>query len=137
VQISILLRENTSNTFIQLFRYTIVGGIAFIIDFSSLFAFTEFLDFHYLFSAALAFTLGLITNYSLSVSWVFDKRSVQNRHKEFVAFTLIGLMGLLFNEFFMWFFTEIVAFHYLISKLCSTFFVYAWNFTVRKLLLFR
>lgn len=137
LDISKVFRDNTSNIYVQLFRYTIVGGLAFIVDFSSLFIFTEFLNIYYLISAALAFSLGLTTNYFLSISWVFDKRSLQNRYAEFFAFAGIGLVGLLLNEFFIWFFTEIALFHYLISKIISTFFVYAWNFAVRKQMLFK
>ena len=113
MNVSVLLRTNTNNVYIQLFRYTIVGGIAFIVDFVSLFILTEFIHFHYLISAAIAFSLGLTTNYILSISWVFDARSLQNKYKELVIFTIIGIIGLLFNELFMWYFTEIILFHYL------------------------
>ena len=135
--ISSILLDRNRNIFIQLFRYTVVGGIAFIIDFSSLFILTEYVNIYYLTSAAIAFSLGLITNYSLSILWVFDKRSVGNKYIEFIIFSLIGMVGLLLNEFFIWFFTEIALLHYLWSKVISTFFVYLWNFTVRKILLFR
>jgi putative flippase GtrA len=137
VNFSSVLGSRTNNLFIQLFRYTIVGGFAFMIDIGTLALLTETFHIHYLVSAGFAFTLGLITNYSLSVMWVFDKRSLSNRYVEFITFTAIGLAGLALNEFFMWFFTEKVSFHYMISKLVSTFFIYAWNFSIRKLLLFR
>lgn len=131
-----LLFNKTDSTLIQLFRYTFVGGIAFMVDFGSLFAFTEFLNIHYLVSAAIAFLLGLTTNYSLSVLWVFDKRSVQSRWVEYGIFAFIGLVGLGLNEIFIWFFTEEVHFHYLISKIISTVVVYFWNFFARKITLF-
>jgi putative flippase GtrA len=37
----------------------------------------------------------------------------------------------------MWFLTELVHLHYLISKIVSSVLVFAVNFTMRKLLLFR
>ena len=132
-----VFKNSTSNVFLELFRYTIVGGIAFIVDFSLLFALTEYLNINYLISAAFAFGLGLLTNYSLSVLWVFDRRSFTNKYAEFFTFSFIGIVGLLLNEIFMWFFTEIVLSHYMLSKIFSTFFVYLWNFTIRKLVLFR
>jgi putative flippase GtrA len=131
-----LLFNKTDSTLIQLFRYTFVGGIAFSIDFGSLFALTEFLNIYYLVSAAIAFLLGLTTNYSLSVLWVFDKRSVRSRWVEYGIFGFIGLIGLGLNELFIWFFTEDVHFHYLISKIISTVVVYFWNFFARKITLF-
>lgn len=132
-----LLKNRTDNTFIQLFRYTFVGGVAFIVDFTSLFIFTEFLGIYYLISAAIAFLLGLTTNYILSIVWVFSKRTFRSKRFEFGIFALIGIIGLGFNELFIWSFTEHIHFHYLLSKIISTVFVYLWNFFARKYTLFR
>jgi putative flippase GtrA len=135
--LAMLLKNRTDNTFIQLFRYTFVGGIAFIVDFSTLFVFTEIFAIYYLISAAIAFLLGLATNYFLSIFWVFHKHTMSNRWHEFGIFALIGIVGLGLNEFFIWFFTEHIHFHYLLSKIVSTVFVYLWNFFARKFILFR
>lgn len=131
-----LLKKKTDNTFIQLFRYTFVGGLAFIVDFGSLYFFTEFLNIHYLISAAIGFLLGLTTNYMLSIVWVFNKRKLESKYLEFWIFGLVGLIGLVFNELFIWFFTEHIHFHYLISKIITTLLVYLWNFFARKFILF-
>ncbi len=132
-----LLKRQTGNIIIQLFRYTFVGGLAFIVDFSSLYFFTEFFNIYYLISAALAFLLGLATNYALSITWVFNKRTLDNRFSEFGIFASIGIVGLGLNEVFIWFFTENVHFHYLVSKIISSVFVLLWNFFARKFALFR
>ncbi len=131
------LIEETDSTFIQFFRYGIVGGFAFMVDFASLYCFTEYLGIYYLTSAALAFILGLITNYLLSIIWVFKSRTIQNRYIEFLVFGAIGAVGLVLNELIIWFFTEKVALHYMMSKLISTAIVYLWNFFIRKFMLFR
>ena len=130
------LTGKTDNTIVQLFRYTFVGGIAFIFDFCSLAILTEYLNIYYLISAAIAFLIGLTVNYYLSISWVFQKRSVKSKQMEFILFALIGIVGLALNEFFIWFFTEIISVHYLFSKIISTAFVYLWNFNIRKFALF-
>lgn len=132
-----LFKNKVDNTFIQLFRYAFVGGFAFIIDFGSLFIFTEFFGIHYLISAPIAFILGLITNYILSIVWVFKKRKFRKKSFEFGIFGLIGIVGVGFNELFIWFFTEYVHLYYLTSKIISTGFVFLWNFFVRKSVLFR
>jgi putative flippase GtrA len=132
-----LFLEQTDNTFLQFFRYTFVGGIAFIADFGSLFVLTEFFNVHYLISAAVAFLLGLTINYILSVVWVFSKRIFRNKSAEFGVFAFIGIIGLGLNELFIWFFTEHIHFYYLLSKIVSTVFVFLWNFIVRKFILFR
>lgn len=132
-----ILTEESDNTLIQIFRYTIVGGFAFVVDFGSLWALTEFAGFHYLVSAALAFVLGLTTNYLLSIAWVFNRRNVENRSKEFLIFAMVGVVGIGVNELMIWSLTEYAGFHYLASKIASTFVVYVWNFGARKILLFR
>lgn len=129
-------KEKTDNTFLQLFRYTFVGGLAFIVDFGTLFILTEYLHFHYLISAGIGFTLGLTINYSISIKWVFTKRSFRNRKLEFILFMFIGLAGLGLNELFLWIFTDILMFYYLISKIITSILVYLWNFFARKIILF-
>jgi putative flippase GtrA len=133
---SFVFKGKTNNTFLQLVRYTFVGGFAFIVDFGTLFVLTEYLKIHYLISAGIAFIIGLIINYLLSVNWVFSKRSFGNRFYEVLLFTLIGLVGLGLNELLIWLFTDIVLLYYLLSKIITAFIVYFWNFFARKYLLF-
>ncbi|MBF0104946.1 MAG: GtrA family protein [Deltaproteobacteria bacterium] len=128
---------STDRVFIQLIRYTFVGGVAFLADMGTLVALTEFVKLDYLISAAVAFMTGLVINYFISTKWVFSARTLSNRKLEFLFFTLIGIIGLLINEAIMWGFTEIVLFHYTLSKICSAFVVYLWNFLARRFLLFK
>lgn len=125
-----------SNTVVQLLRYTIVGGLAFIIDFGTLILLTEFFNINYLISALVGFTLGLIVNYFLSIHWVFNQRNIRKRSLEFILFTLIGIVGLGLNELSIWFLTEVVLLYYMVSKIITTVMVYMWNFFARKYLLF-
>jgi putative flippase GtrA len=133
---SIFIGE-TNSTLLQLFRYTFVGGVAFIADFGTLYILTEYFKIHYLISAGIAFILGLLINYFLSVKWVFNSRAMKNRMLEFLLFTLIGLIGLGLNELFLWILTDILLIYYLLSKIITTIIVYFWNFFARKFLLFK
>lgn len=129
-------KGNTSNTIIQLFRYVWVGGISFIIDYISLFIFTEYLHINYLISAAIAFILGLITNYQLSTIWVFNNSRLNNKFTEFTIFSIIGIIGLGLNEIIIYICSEFLNLYYMISKLISTVVVFFWNFLGRKYILF-
>ena len=129
--------EKTDNTLIQLFRYTFVGGIAFIVDFACLYILKEFAGLHYLFSATIAFTIGLSINYILSILWVFKSKTINNRSLEFLIFAVIGIIGLGLNVLIIWFSTEQLNIFYLHSKLISTAIVYFWNFLARKYILYR
>ena len=132
-----ILFKKTDNTVIQFFRYGFAGGVAFAVDFSLLYILTDFFHIYYLISAALSFIPGIAVNYVLSVHWVFNKRVLKNRSFEFLCFTLIGMGGLALNELFMWFFTDVAGFYYLISKIISTALGYLWNFFSKKYFLFR
>jgi len=132
-----LLRDQTNKTRIQLLRYLFVGGAAFIVDFLSLYILTDLFGIYYLISAAIAFILGLFVNYFLSVSWVFNKRKLDNRTFEFGIFAIIGLVGLGLNELFIWFFTQELMIYYLLSKIFAAIIILFWNFFARKYVLFR
>ncbi len=131
-----IFKKETNNTFFQLIRYTFVGGVAFLADFGTLAFFTEYFNIHYLVSAIIGFTVGLTVNYILSITWVFNQRAVSNKSLELLIFIIIGLVGLVFNELFLWFFTDKVEIHYLLSKIIATIIVYFWNFFARKHFLF-
>ena len=120
----------------QFLRYFLVGGVAFVADFTLLFVLTEFGHVHYLLSASIAFMAGIAVNYALSVGWVFDQRSVDNRLHEFVIFAVIGLIALSLNAALMWLFTELAGLHYLGSKIVAAALIFLFNFGVRKALLF-
>jgi len=126
----------TDNTFLQFFRYLFVGGGAFVVDFGLLFVFTHFLNLHYLLSATLSFIAGLLVNYFISTSWVFNRKTVKNKYLEFFVFAIIGVIGLGFNDLFMWIFTDRFGIYYLLSKIMTTAIVYFWNFFARKYILF-
>ena len=128
--------HKTDNTLLQLFRYGIVGGTAFVVDYGTLFLLTHYVGVPYLWSAAIAFILGLVTNYLLSISWVFLRDEARSIWGEFLLFAIIGIIGLIFNELIMYAGTDVLHLHYMVSKLISTVIVFFWNFLARKYLLF-
>lgn len=92
---------------------------------------------HYLWSAAVAFAIGLTVNYLLSISWVFNRNRSAKPWVEFMVFTLIGVVGLGLNELIMYVATDLLSMHYMLSKLISTALVFCWNFFARKLIIFK
>jgi len=134
---NLLLKEKTEKTSIQLFRYFFVGGAAFLIDFSSLYILTDFFGIYYLSSAAIAFIMGLLTNYILSISWVFNKRTYDNIISEFTLFTILAIIGLTLNEVLLWEFTNNLNIYYLYSKVLATGIIFFFNFFIRKIILFQ
>lgn len=135
-KVELLISNRTDKTGVQLFRYIFVGGVAFIVDFTSLYIFTDFFGIYYLYSAAAAFILGLMVNYFMSIGWVFNKRKLNSKTIEFSVFALIGIIGLGLNEIFIWFFTAELNLFYLVSKILAAIIILFWNFFARKITLF-
>lgn len=131
-----ILFENTTNLFIQLFRYTLVGGLAFVVDFGLLFFLTEYVRLHYLISATISFLAGLLVNYVISTQWIFRDSKIKNKKVEFVLFGLIGVIGLILNNVLIYLFTDVVGLYYILSKLVTAIIVYMWNFLGRRYFLF-
>jgi len=129
--------KKTNNLFLQSFKYAIGGGVAFVFDFFFLYLFTSFFHVHYLTSAAVSYLIGSVVHYGWSILFVFSSRSVEKRSVEFMIFSLVGVVGLGLNEGVMWVFTEKIGLYYLYSKLVATFFVFFWNFSTRRYILFR
>ena len=132
-----LFKAPTESTFIQLFRYGFVGGLAFLVDYGTMVLLTEFAGMHYLLAATISFILGLITNYLLSITWVFNQHKLNNRWVEFLLFAFIGVVGLGLNDAIMFLCTERCGIHYTLSKIIATAIVFFWNFLARKLILFK
>ena len=119
-----------------MFKYALVGGAAFLLDFSMLFFLTEYLHVYYVLSATAAFVAGLLCNYILSVYWVFQERALSSKLAEFLVFSLIGVVGLLLNDGLIWSLTEVGGMHYLASKVLAAAVIFFWNFFARRQLLF-
>lgn len=122
---------------VQLLRYGVVGGIAFVVDYGTLWLLTEAAGLQYLLSAAIAFILGLTVNYALSTRWVFGESRIGSPWAVFAAFALTGIVGLGLNELIMWAATDGMGLHYMASKIISTGLVFFWNFLARRFLVFK
>ncbi|MBO5974707.1 MAG: GtrA family protein [Paludibacteraceae bacterium] len=127
----------TNKFFVQLFRYFFSGGIAFLID-KALFALLRYgRELNVFVSTSVGFIVGLVVTYLLSIFWIFDKRRLENRRKEFLIFVLIGIIGLLLMNVLVWFFREIVGLQFdFVSNLAATVVVTLWNFFAKKYILF-
>jgi putative flippase GtrA len=113
-----------------------VGGIAFIADAGSLYLFS-LTGVHYLICVAIAFVIGLSVNYTLSKHFVFTQNAKIGKVMEFIAYGVIGAVGLGLTELLMWLLTDVFGLFFMLSKIFAAIIVFAWNFIARKLALYR
>lgn len=116
-------------------KFGVVGIIAFFIDYGLLAFCTEILGINYLISATIGFTVSVIFNYLASMRYVFTHKEDMSRHREFVIFVVLSIIGLIINNALMWAGVEVLHVHYLIVKIFATAVVMVWNFVTRKIFL--
>ena len=131
----IKLKEKDEKLLLQIFKFVIVGGLAFVIDYATLIICKELFHLNTLLSAAIAFTVSVIVNYILSVKWVFDVNKNNSEKRNFIIFIIFSIIGLGLTELIMWLGTDVMGISYLIIKILATIIVMVFNFITRKLFL--
>lgn len=138
-----LLQQKT--LFMEIFRYLIVGGSSFIVDFGTLCIFKEFIlpdwnGYGVLVATAIGFVAGLIFNYIFSLLFVFNAAIEEHKGKtakDFLIFTIVGIIGLILTELGMYVGVNLMGIYYMLVKIVVTVIVLFWNYIGRKVLIFR
>ena len=93
----------------ELMRYCLVGGLAFLMDFVTLVCCREMFLKQYRFgvylSVMLGFIIGHVSNYLLSLWFVFRDESEREKgwtRRAFTLFLVVGIIGAGITEFGMW-----------------------------------
>jgi len=117
----------------QIIKFGFVGFLCFFIDYGVMVFLTEVFRIDYLVSSGISFTVSVIVNYILSITFVFETDKDKNKLKEFVIFVLLSVIGLGINEACMWLAVGAAGIHYMISKIGATAVVMVYNFVTRKI----
>ena len=119
--------------FWEVFRFLVVGGGCFLLEYFLLFTLTEYAGFDPLVSAPIAFTISLIVNYILCVYVVFHVK--HQGTKQMILFIVTSLMGLGLNQLVMWFCIDILAIWYMFAKIVASAIVMIWNYFTKRFIL--
>ena len=143
-------KDDTKKTIGEFIRYIFVGGGATIVQWGVLIVLKELFKLDANFANLIGFCCGLLFNYIVSTIWVFDKAeaTVDNKLVELSIFSIIGVVGLGINQFFIWLFDKELANkeilfgiiptdkNYLIGQVIATGVAFFWNFFARKYILY-
>lgn len=132
-----LLAAPTDNPLTQLFRYGLVGGSAFVIDFGC-YCLLGFLGMHYLLAGVAAFLVSFVFNFYVSRVFIFKKSAPEKAGpKEFSAVIAISVIGLALTEALLYLGTGRLGFDYRASKIIASVIVLFWNYFARKQFVYR
>ena len=127
--------RNVKKLLLQLIRFSAVGVTAFLLDYLLMVFFTEVFGISYLISATASYTISTVFNYFASVRFVFRHRDTMSRGGEFTIFVVLALIGLGWNDLFMWLMVDFLFIDYRLSKIVVGLIVGVWNFVTRKMFL--
>lgn len=132
-----LLAEETENGWIRLFRYGLVGGGAFAIDFA-VYCLLVAWGMQYLLAGVAAFAVSFLFNFGMSRKLVFASAAKGAPGAGELAGTLaVSLLGLLFTEALLYFGVEALRLSYGLSKALASLLVLFWNYFARKAFIYR
>lgn len=120
----------------QVFMFLLIGGICFVLVMGLLFLFVEYFFIEKNLANIIASLIVIFINYFLNAWFVFE-RGRHSRWKEFTGFFLFSMIGFGLNVLLFGLMTKYVPIHYAISKTLIILLVAVFNFTTRKLLIFK
>ncbi len=143
------MNANLKKIIAEVARFGVVGVLATILDWGIFYILTHFTLIHYVVASIIGFSVSVIFNYLFSRIWVFHVKENQNVLREFVLFLITSMIGMGINTLVLWvcvewLFVKISVFSALPSditelmgKAVATVVVMAWNYLIRKFLVFK
>jgi putative flippase GtrA len=120
----------------EFWRYFLVSLLALGVDFGGLVLLKEGFHLYYLAASAISYMSGAVVQYGLSVAFVFREHRMANRTAEFIAFTLLGLLGLAATQAVLWLLVGHAHVGYIFAKVIAVGASFVLNYTARRLVLF-
>ena len=120
-----------SERFMEIVRFCLVGGGCFLLDYGLLYVLTEYAGIHYWYSSGISFTVTVLLNYWLCVTYVFHGARHQTK-KQASIFIGSSIAGLAINQFCMWALVDGLGIYYMLAKLVATAVVTVWNYVMKR-----
>ncbi|WP_207425918.1 GtrA family protein [Pedobacter sp. SYSU D00535] len=115
----------------QVSRFVLVGGLSFLIEYVLFIILVDVAGIKYTQANLPAMTVAIICNYFLTKWFVFQPKR-HNGKITFVLFTLFTLMGVVLNQFMLWFMVEQIAVDVKVSKVLAVSTVAIFNYFTKK-----
>lgn len=121
-------------------RFMTVGASGTVLDFLALAIFKEAFLLPTVLANTLAFSIGLVNNFTWNRLWTFSDTQGGSVRKQFLQFALISLVGLLLNNLIVLSLETPLdtlfgsqGYGYLPAKVIATGIIFFWNFSANRL----
>ena len=120
------------NEFGSLIKYSIVGSVAFVIDFSVFYMAITFAEAGYLVSGVYSFVVGVFVNYILAKKYVFYDCVKVKKSVEVFGVYIISGVGLFIHQLTIYMSVEFAGSDVYIAKILASIIVLLWNYSIRR-----
>ena len=127
--------ERMKKLFEQIFKFVIVGGLSFVLDFIIYYVLTKLFGVYYITAGFFSFTTSLIFNYLMSMKFVFRSKDSLKKTHEFAIFATLSVMGLGLNLLCLFIMVDYMGIYDLFAKVLTAGIVMVFNFVTRKIFL--
>ena len=121
----------------QLVKYSIVGGISFVADYSVFYVLVAFVDVDYLVASIYGYILGVFVNYTLARKYVYSIENTIRKSMELLGVYLFSTVGLLIHQIVIYIMVEFFINNVYISKVLASIAVLFWNYYAKKIYIYR
>ncbi len=123
------------NTFVQFYRYVLVGSLSFVTETSLLYWLTDHLKMWYIYANSLAYIIVFWLNFLLNRLWSF--KSKQSLPTQLVMYLVLFVINLFASNGMLYLLTSVFGVYYLVSKVFAVALVVSWNFVIYKKVIFK
>ena len=133
----IFFKKKENELPVQFFRYLVSSAFALVLDYTTYLLLTRLFHVNDIISNIIGNTVGMLVNYFLNISWVFEKRKIKNKIFEFILFIITFFLGTGLHTIIFWFLKEIFLIYDIISRIIATGISYIFRFVLRRTILFK
>lgn len=120
----------------RIVKYFFVGSAAATVDIALFSFFASHLGWPWIPVSIATFILGTLTNYILSIQFVFESGSRYKKHVEVFGVFIVSMLALLINQLVLYLAIELMGLHLILSKIIATSAVFFWNYYGRSRFVF-
>jgi len=120
----------------RIVKYFFVGGAAALVDIGLFSIFASYLSWPWIPVSIVTFILATITNYFLSIQFVFESGARHKWHIEVFGVFIVSGLALLVNQIILYLSIEILGWHLIFSKVVATGVVFFGNYYGRSKFVF-